>query len=68
MTVEEAGDEETDEASLLAGEAAQFNARVNPRTRAAGDKRLRLALDTSRLYFFDRSSGRNLTASSSPRR
>lgn len=68
VTVEEAGDDETDEASLLAGEAAEFNARVDPRTRAAGGGRLRLALDTSRLYFFDRSSGRNLTASSSPRR
>ena len=45
-----------------------FNARVDSRSRAAAGERLRLALDTSRLYFFDRSSGRNLTASSRPRR
>jgi multiple sugar transport system ATP-binding protein len=60
VTVEEAAEAE-DEASLLADEASHFNARVDPRSRAAPGEPLRLAVDTSRLYFFDGASGGNLT-------
>ena len=51
----------TEDASLLADEHSRFNARVDPRTRARPGGVLRLAVDTGRLYFFDRESGRNLT-------
>jgi multiple sugar transport system ATP-binding protein len=68
VTVEEAAEGDSEEATLLPDEANQFNARVDPRTRAAAGQRLRLAIDTSRLYFFDGETGLNLTASSRPRR
>jgi hypothetical protein len=57
--VDEAVDGDED-ASLLADEAAHFSAPLDPRTRAANGQPLRLAVDTSRLYFFDRESGENL--------
>ena len=61
VTVEEAEVADPDESSLLADEASHFNARVDPRSRAAAGERLGLAIDTSRLYFFDGESGRKLT-------
>jgi multiple sugar transport system ATP-binding protein len=59
VVVDEAVDGDED-ASLLADEAAHFSAPLDPRTRAANGQPLRLAVDTSRLYFFDRESGENL--------
>jgi multiple sugar transport system ATP-binding protein len=45
VTVEEAAVEEREEARLLADEASHFNARVDPRSRAATGQRLRLAVE-----------------------
>jgi multiple sugar transport system ATP-binding protein len=59
VVVEEAVVGQAD-ASLLADEGAKFNARVDPRSKARPGQPLRLGMDTSRLYFFDPESGRNL--------
>jgi multiple sugar transport system ATP-binding protein len=48
------------EATLLAEERAIFNARVDPRTAASGGRRLQLAVDPSRFYFFDPATGENV--------
>lgn len=55
-----AADDE-DEA-LLADDRAVWNARVHARTEARPGSRLKLAVDTSHLYFFDPDSGASLTA------
>jgi len=50
---------ENDEA-VLVDEGALFNARIDPRSSARRGGRLRLALDPSRLHFFDARTGANL--------
>jgi multiple sugar transport system ATP-binding protein len=54
----------TDDDRLIAEERAVFAARVDPRTRARLGEKLRLALDPSRLHFFDPQTGASLLASS----
>ena len=51
-----------DEATLLVEEKALFNARVDPRTKAAIGDRLRLAVDPHRFHFFDPKTGKSLLA------
>ena len=51
---------EGEDESLLAGDQAIFNARVDPRTTASPGTRLRLALDPTRLHFFDPGTGENI--------
>jgi multiple sugar transport system ATP-binding protein len=51
---------EGEDESLLAGDRAVFNARVDPRTTAAAGEALRLAVDPSRFHFFDRETGENI--------
>jgi multiple sugar transport system ATP-binding protein len=46
-----------DQASLLAETTSLFNARVDPRTRAAVGQRLTLAVDPARFHFFDPETG-----------
>ena len=45
---------------LAAEDRAIFNARVDSRTAAAAGDAIRLTIDTSKLYFFDASTGDNL--------
>jgi multiple sugar transport system ATP-binding protein len=54
-----AADDE-DEA-LIADDRAVWNARVQSKTHAQAGSRIRLAVDTSHLYFFDPDSGASLT-------
>ena len=49
-----------EDAAVLADEGALFNARVDPRTSARRGGRLRLAVDPSRLHFFDPRNGESL--------
>jgi multiple sugar transport system ATP-binding protein len=59
-----AHDDREDEARLLADDArALFTANVDARTTARPGSTLRLALDASRLHFFDPETGATLTAS-----
>jgi multiple sugar transport system ATP-binding protein len=51
---------EGEEDSLLAGDRAVFNARVDPRTAAAAGAPLRLAVDPRGFHFFDRDTGENI--------
>src|SRR5437763_14177310 len=62
----EAVEDEGEEATLLAEEKALFNARVDPRTRAAVGSRLQLAVDPSRFHYFDPKSGKTLLAAGEP--
>jgi multiple sugar transport system ATP-binding protein len=55
-------EESEDDATLLVEEKALFNARVDPRTRAAIGDRLRLAIDPHRFHFFDPKTGKSLLA------
>jgi multiple sugar transport system ATP-binding protein len=48
--------------ALIADDRALWNARIDSKTEARVGSRLRLAVDTSRLYFFDPESGASLTA------
>jgi multiple sugar transport system ATP-binding protein len=57
---------EGEDESLLAGDRAVFNARVDPRTAASGGAPLRLALDPARFHFFDRDSGENIALRREP--
>ena len=50
------------DASLLAGQSALFNARVDPRTAARVGGRLELTVDASRFHFFDPQTGASLLA------
>jgi multiple sugar transport system ATP-binding protein len=58
-----------DEAALIQESRALFSARVDPRARVRVGEPLELALDTSRLHFFDPESGKTLLpdAASEPR-
>jgi multiple sugar transport system ATP-binding protein len=53
----ETGAAERDEASLLAGETTLFTARVDPRFAPKAGSRVELAVDTTRLHFFDGADG-----------
>jgi multiple sugar transport system ATP-binding protein len=57
---------EADQAGLLPSDLALFTARVDARTRARPGADLRLAVDPSRLHFFDPQSGASLTAERAP--
>jgi multiple sugar transport system ATP-binding protein len=52
------GQEEDDDATLLAEERLLFTARVDPRTRIRAGSRATLAVDPRRLHFFDLATGR----------
>jgi multiple sugar transport system ATP-binding protein len=52
------------DASLLADQSALFTARVDPRTAARVGGRLELAVDASRVHFFDPQTGASLLAGS----
>ena len=54
--------EDEQEELLLVGDRAVFNARVDPRSRAAAGRQLRLAVDPNAFYFFDPETGANLGA------
>ena len=51
-----------DDATLLVEDKALFNARVDPRTKAAIGSRMRLAVDPHRFHFFDPKTGKSLLA------
>jgi multiple sugar transport system ATP-binding protein len=53
---------EEDDATLVPDEKTLFSARVDPRVQAAVGVPLALAVDTSRLHFFDRRTGLSLLA------
>jgi len=54
------------EAMLLAEDRAVFNARVDPRTDASSGRRVRLAVDPERFYFFDPATGENIQRTQLP--
>jgi multiple sugar transport system ATP-binding protein len=56
-------DAEDDGSLLVRRDRTRFVARVDPRTGARPRDRLRLSVDTGRLYFFDPASGASLTRS-----
>jgi multiple sugar transport system ATP-binding protein len=49
----DAGQPDSDEATLLAEKRTLFSARIDPRVRAEVGRPLTLAVDTSRFHFFD---------------
>jgi multiple sugar transport system ATP-binding protein len=51
---------EEEEDNLVPDSGSLFSARVDPRTRAVSGDPLRLAVDSTRLYFFDPASGESL--------
>jgi multiple sugar transport system ATP-binding protein len=53
-------DTEDDGSLLVKRDRTRFVARVDPRSRVRAHERLRLAVDTGRLYFFDPASGESL--------
>jgi multiple sugar transport system ATP-binding protein len=53
---------DNEEEALIADDRAVWNARVNSKTEAQVGEKIRLAVDASRLYFFDPDSGASLTA------
>ena len=63
----EAGQEEDDEATLLAHDKALFGARIDPRVNAVVGRSLTLAVDPSRFHFFDVDTGFSLLAASDMR-
>ena len=66
VIVDEATRAEDEEATLIAHERALFAARVDPRTKARVGEMLRLAIDPSRLYFFDPDTGESLLGKRAP--
>jgi multiple sugar transport system ATP-binding protein len=56
-----ADDAQDDGALLVKRDRTRFIARVDPRTQARPGDRLRLSVDTGRLYFFDPASGTSLS-------
>jgi multiple sugar transport system ATP-binding protein len=60
VIVDQAVAAEEEEASLIQSDKSLFAARVDPRTKARVGRTLRLAIDASRLYFFDPDSGESL--------
>jgi multiple sugar transport system ATP-binding protein len=63
----EAGQAEDDEGTLLAQEQALFGARIDPRVSAEVGRSLTLAVDPTRLHFFDLDTGFSLLAPSDMR-
>jgi multiple sugar transport system ATP-binding protein len=57
---------EGEDESLLAGDHAVFNARVDPRTTASAGATLRLAVDATRFHFFDPGTGENIGLKAEP--
>jgi multiple sugar transport system ATP-binding protein len=55
-----------EEAALLQESRALFSARVDPRTRVRVGEPLELALDPTRLHFFDPESGKTLLPAAAP--
>jgi multiple sugar transport system ATP-binding protein len=53
---------DNEEEALIADDRAVWNARVSSKTDAKVGEKIRLAVDTSQLYFFDPDSGVSLTA------
>jgi multiple sugar transport system ATP-binding protein len=51
---------EGEDESLLVGDQAMFNARVDPRTAASPGAPLRLTVDPARFHFFDPETGENI--------
>jgi multiple sugar transport system ATP-binding protein len=60
VIVDQAVSAEEEEASLIQSDKSLFAARVDPRTKARVGRTTRLAIDASRLYFFDPDSGESL--------
>jgi multiple sugar transport system ATP-binding protein len=56
----QAAEEEDDDDTLVPDSGSLFSARVDPRTRASSGTSLRLAVDPTRLYFFDPVSGESI--------
>jgi multiple sugar transport system ATP-binding protein len=55
-----------EEEALIADDRAVWNARVSSKTETRAGDRIRLAVDTSALYFFDPESGDSLTTRARP--
>ena len=53
---------EGDQAELIVDKRARFMARINPKQQLAAGEHIRLALDTSRFYYFDPATGEALSA------
>jgi multiple sugar transport system ATP-binding protein len=51
---------EGEDESLLAGDQAVFNARVDPRTAASAGRPIRLAVDPTNFHFFNPATGENI--------
>ena len=66
IIVDEAVAAEDQEATLIANQRSLFAARVDPRTEARVGETLRLAIDPSRLYFFDPDTGESLLGNRQP--
>ena len=65
--VEVSGARETDEEEAILGEArTHFTARVDPQTAARPARPLRLAVDPSRLHYFDPDTGARLAGTAAP--
>jgi hypothetical protein len=62
VPVETGSDDHEDDASLLAGPATLFTARVDARTCARQGSTASLAVDPSRFHFFDPDNGSSLEA------
>jgi multiple sugar transport system ATP-binding protein len=60
IIVDQAVAAEEEEATLIASDKTLFAARVDPRTKARRGQTMRLAVDASRLYFFDPDTGESL--------
>ena len=66
VVVDQAVAAEEEESTLMATDKTLFAARVDPRTQARVGQTLRLAIDASRLYFFDPESGASLLEKHAP--
>jgi hypothetical protein len=58
--LERGGDPTVNVGFVVGGERASFTARLDPHTKAVPGQPFRLAVDVSRLYFFDPKTGRSL--------
>jgi multiple sugar transport system ATP-binding protein len=66
VIVDQAVAAEEEEATLLRTDKSLFAARVDPRTKARVGQTVRLAIDATRLYFFDPDSGESLLEKRTP--
>jgi multiple sugar transport system ATP-binding protein len=60
VIVDQAVAAEEEESTLIQSDKSLFAARVDPRTKARVGRTMRLAIDASRLYFFDPDTGESL--------